>query len=343
MEIKVTMNGAAGKPGQAISLQEQLLRHERRVSKSASANSAASRNAESSREAIREIFAVIDSLIGLNEVKELIYEIHAFTEIQRRRREEHLATEPTVLHGIFRGNPGSGKTTLARLLARLYKEMGILSKGHLVEVERADLVGEFIGHTAKKTKEQVKKALSGLLFIDEAYALSRGGEKDFGREAIDTLVKAMEDYKNDFVLVLAGYNSEMEMFLRSNPGLYSRFPLHVDFPDYSRHELLEIAAHMYKGREYGVSGAGWQELEKYLLGQLMEQTYLPGNARTIRNIVEASLRTQAVRLMQRPDYLELTRQELQEISALDLNLAIKRLPALTRRASLRENSYLALV
>lgn len=294
-------------------------------------------------EAIKEIFATIDSLVGLDEVKGMIYEIHAFTEIQRRRREEALSAESTVLHAIFRGNPGSGKTTLARLLARLYKEMGILSKGHLVEVERADLVGEFIGHTAKKTKEQVKKAIGGLLFIDEAYSLCRGGEKDFGREAIDALVKAMEDHKNDFVLVLAGYNREMDMFLRSNPGLHSRFPLHIDFPDYSRRELIDIASHMYRGREYSVSESGWKEFDRYLLSQMTEKPSLPGNARTIRNIVEASLRTQAVRLMQMPDYPSISRESLQDISAADLNQAIKRLPAYKQQQTPRERANLALL
>ena len=140
---------------------------------------------------IDKIYDELNDLIGLKEVKSLIHEVQAFTKIQKLRSHNNLAAEPTVLHAIFRGNPGSGKTTVARILAKLYKEMGVLSKGHLVEVERADLVGEFIGHTAQKTKEQVKKALGGVLFIDEAYSLCRGGEKDFGREAIDVLVKTI--------------------------------------------------------------------------------------------------------------------------------------------------------
>ena len=329
MEIKIDMKQRINSPKpQTMLLQDKLISNSPAVSKPPSSSKLTTTKtvASSPPETIKDIFTAIDSLIGLDEVKGMIYEIHAFTEVQKRRQKEQLAAEPTVLHAIFRGNPGSGKTTLARYLARLYKEMGILSKGHLIEVERADLVGEFVGHTAQKTKEQVKKSLGGLLFIDEAYSLCRGGEKDFGREAIDVLVKAMEDHKNDFVLVLAGYNKEMDQFLRSNPGLYSRFPLHIDFPDYTQRQLLDIAAHMYGQREYQLSQATWRELERFLLLQMAEKATLSGNARTVRNIVEASLRTQAVRLTQRQDYSLVNRNELQEISPADLALAIKRLP-----------------
>lgn len=130
----------------------------------------------------------LDNLIGLNEVKKLAREIYAFIEIQKRREKEHLNTEPLVLHMIFKGNPGTGKTTVARIMGKVFREMGVLSRGHLIEVERADLVGEYIGHTAQKTREQLKKAYGGILFIDEAYSLARGGEKDFGKEAIDCMV-----------------------------------------------------------------------------------------------------------------------------------------------------------
>jgi Holliday junction resolvasome RuvABC ATP-dependent DNA helicase subunit len=169
--------------------------------------------AVSSKKEIDEILKELDSLIGLAEIKKLVREIHAFVEIQKRREKEQLATEPIVLHMIFKGNPGTGKTTVARIFGKVFREIGVLSSGHLIEVERADLVGEYIGHTAQKTRDQLKRAYGGILFIDEAYSLARGGTKDFGKESIDVLVKAMEDHKNDLILILAGYQNEMESFL----------------------------------------------------------------------------------------------------------------------------------
>ncbi len=138
---------------------------------------------------VEEILHELDNLVGLSEVKKIVREIYAFIEIQRRRKQEHLTAEPLVLHMIFKGNPGTGKTTVARIMSQFFCEIGVLTRGHLIEVERADLVGEYIGHTAQKTREQLKKAYGGILFIDEAYSLARGGEKDFGKESIDVLVK----------------------------------------------------------------------------------------------------------------------------------------------------------
>jgi len=161
-----------------------------------------------------------------------------------------LLSEPLVLHMIFKGNPGTGKTTVARILGKAFVSIGLLTKGHLIEVERADLVGEYIGQTAQKTRKMIDEALGGILFIDEAYSLARGGERDFGKEAIDTLVKAMEDNKDDMILILAGYKDEMEYFLRTNPGLKSRFPIHLEFADYKIGELMQIAAKMVEERQY---------------------------------------------------------------------------------------------
>ena len=170
-------------------------------------------------ELLIEIEDQLRHLIGMEEIKKMIHEIYAWIFINKKREELNLKAEKQVLHMLFKGNPETGKTTVARIIGQLFLKMGVLSKGHLIEAERADLVGEYIGHTAQKTRDLVKKANGGILFIDEAYSLGRGGEKDLGKEAIDTLVKHMEDKHGDFVLILAGYSSEMDYFLSLNPGL----------------------------------------------------------------------------------------------------------------------------
>lgn len=225
-----------------------------------------------------QVLEELNGLIGLSEVKNLVSEISAYVQIQRRRERVSLRTEQLVLHMVFKGNPGTGKTTIARIMGKLFCSMGVLSRGHLIEVERADLVGEYIGHTAHKTREQVKKAMGGILFIDEAYSLARGGEKDFGKESIDVLVKAMEDHKDNLVLILAGYKREMEWFLRSNPGLYSRFPVHITFPDYSVDELLQIGTLMLKKRQYRMLPEARTALCKILEEKKREGNYNEGNA-----------------------------------------------------------------
>jgi stage V sporulation protein K len=217
---------------------------------------------------------------------------------------------------IFKGNPGTGKTTVARMIGKIFKELGVLNKGHLVEVERADLVGEYIGHTAKKTREQLKKALGGVLFIDEAYSLARGGEKDFGREAIDCLVKGMEDHREEFILILAGYRDEMEFFIRSNPGLRSRFSVIMEFPDYSLEELMKIACLMFHQKQYRLTLEAKVKLEKILCKWIFSGYNRNGNARLARIIAETAIRRQAYRLMERG--MELHRDNLLQITAEDL-------------------------
>lgn len=261
----------------------------------------------------------LDDLIGLRSIKSFIKEIQAMTLIRAQRLEKNLAAEPLVLHMIFSGNPGSGKSTVARIMAVLFKEMGILQKGQLIECERADLVGEYIGHTAQKTREMVNKAAGGLLFIDEAYSLMRGGEKDFGKEAIDVLVKAMEDRKNEFILILAGYKGEMEEFLRTNPGLRSRFPLHLDFPDYSTRELLLIADVFLKRHDYIFHAEARAVLGKIIEKRKNEHCYA-GNARLVRNLIERCIRRQAVRLMKQNRISTLSREDLELILPQDLDV-----------------------
>lgn len=270
---------------------------------------------EERRRRLEDLLGELDALVGLTEVKELVREIAAYAEVRRHRLKEGLAAEPMSLHMLFFGNPGTGKTTVARLLGRLFRETGLLPKGHLVEVERADLVGEYVGHTAQKTRQQVKKALGGLLFVDEAYALARGGERDFGKEAIDTLVKAMEDAKDQFVLILAGYPEEMERFLDANPGLASRLPLHLRFPDYSTRDLLAIAEQMVTARQYTLASGAREALYGILL-RLHSQAGEParGNARTVRNLVERAVRLQARRLYRSGRF---TRSDLLALTAVD--------------------------
>jgi stage V sporulation protein K len=264
---------------------------------------------------VEQILHELDSLIGLTQVKKLVREIYAFIEIQKRREQERLITEPLVLHMIFKGNPGTGKTTVARILGKIFREMGVLSRGHLIEVERADLVGEYIGHTAQKTREQLKKAYGGILFIDEAYSLARGGEKDFGKESIDVVVKAMEDHKDELILILAGYKDEMDSFLKTNPGLHSRFPIHIEFPDYNQQELLQIAEQLCSKRQYKLDHEARKVLVKMLYQMQSQGSDNFGNARTVRNVIEKAIRRQAVRLITKAN---LTRQELISLEPCDL-------------------------
>lgn len=272
------------------------------------------------RKKIEDILKELDALIGLDSVKQLVLEIQAFVEIQKKRAKEKLITEPVVLHMVFSGNPGCGKTTVARIIGRLFKEIGVLEKGHLVEVERADLVGEYIGHTAHKTREQIKRALGGILFIDEAYSLARGGERDFGKEAIDTMVKNMEEYKDNLILILAGYKKEMDWFIEANPGLRSRFPTHIQFPDYTNQELFQIAELMLAKRQYKLSDDAKIELDKIIASKTTNSHIHSGNARMVRNLIEKAIRQQALRLV---DKGQVTRSELIEITAFDLQNVLK--------------------
>ena len=268
---------------------------------------------------LKEVKSKLDRLVGLEKIKDLVDELEAFVKVQRKRKEVNLIAKPLVMHMVFKGNPGTGKTTVARIFGELFKELGLLSKGHLKEVERADLVGEYIGHTAKNTREAINEALGGILFIDEAYSLARGGARDFGKESIDALVKGMEDNRDDLVVILAGYPREMEAFLQSNPGLNSRFPIKVEFEDYSLDKLVEIGRLMLEEREYKLSKAAQRKLRKILAEKRKEAGPEKGNARTVRNLIERAIRVQATRLIAQND---LNRQELMIIQPEDLDGAV---------------------
>ncbi|MDQ0270131.1 stage V sporulation protein K [Cytobacillus purgationiresistens] len=266
--------------------------------------------------ALKEIEEELSSLVGMEEMKKMIKEIYAWIYINKKREEAGLKVGKQALHMMFKGNPGTGKTTVARLIGKLFQKMNVLSKGHLIEAERADLVGEYIGHTAQKTRDLIKKALGGILFIDEAYSLGRGGEKDFGKEAIDTLVKHMEDKQHDFILILAGYSREMDYFLTLNPGLHSRFPLVIDFPDYSVDQLMDIGNRMLSEKEYTLSREATKKIKDHLLWvkTALNPTSF-SNGRYIRNVIEKSIRTQAMRLLMQEHY---DRHELMTIRSNDL-------------------------
>lgn len=255
------------------------------------------------------------AFIGMKEFKKTIKEIYATIVINEKRKEMGLTCTRQVLHMLFKGNPGTGKTTVARKLSKMYYEMNLLSKGHFIEAERADLVGEYIGQTAQKTRAIIQKSMGGILFVDEAYSLARGGEKDFGKEAIDTLVKHMEDNHNDFVLILAGYPYEMDRFLTLNPGLRSRFPFILDFQDYEVDQLTEIAKQMVSDREYELTKEAEWKLRTNLYKKKQETHRNFSNARYVRNVVEHSIRLHAVRLLNREtfavdDLIKLTGDDL---------------------------------
>lgn len=291
------------------------------------AGDAASDNITQYMEAFSDIFKELNSMIGLEEVKELVFQIYAILQIQQFRSQEGLQVGSQVYHMVFKGNPGTGKTTVARIMGKLFKSMGVLSKGHLIEVERADLIGEYIGHTALKTREMVKKSLGGILFVDEAYSLARGGEKDFGKESIDCLVKSMEDHKNDFVLILAGYPAEIEGFMQTNPGLPSRFPIQIDFPDYSVDQLIQIAKKMATEREYVIMPDAIHKIMNHL-AQEIHMNLNFSNARYVRNLLEKAIRFQAVRLLRKTkkpskhELMHLTRDDFilnDKVEALNIN------------------------
>ncbi|MBM7716642.1 stage V sporulation protein K [Siminovitchia sp. FSL H7-0308] len=267
---------------------------------------------------LNEIESEMDSLVGLNHIKKTMKEIYAWIYINKKREAAGLKAGPQVLHMMFKGNPGTGKTTVARLIGKLLHKMEVLPKGHLIEAERADLVGEYIGHTAQKTRDLIKKASGGILFIDEAYSLGRGGEKDFGKEAIDTLVKHMEDKQHTFILILAGYSKEMDYFLSLNPGLHSRFPLVFHFPDYSVNELMEIARRMLREKQYEFTHEAEAKLKDHLIYAKGVNRSTFSNGRYVRNIIEGAVRAQAMRLLSES---RLNRNNLMTLHSRDLVFA----------------------
>lgn len=266
---------------------------------------------------VTEVLDELDSeLVGLKPVKARIRDIAALLLVERARKQLGLASGSPSLHMSFTGNPGTGKTTVAMRMAQILHRLGYVRKGHLVAVTRDDLVGQYIGHTAPKTKEVLKKAMGGVLFIDEAYYLYRPeNERDYGQEAIEILLQVMENQRDDLVVIVAGYKDRMDKFFRSNPGLSSRIAHHLDFPDYLPEELEEIAQRMLRSMDYRLSESGRAALHEYIPLRMAQPHF--ANARSIRNALDRARLRQANRLFAQKG-VKLDRDALMTIEGDDL-------------------------
>jgi probable Rubsico expression protein CbbX len=266
---------------------------------------------------VAEILETLDKeLVGLKPVKQRIRETAALLLVERLRKNLGLAHETPTLHMSFTGNPGTGKTTVALRMAGLLHRLGYVRKGHLVSVTRDDLVGQYIGHTAPKTKEVLKKAMGGVLFIDEAYYLYRpDNERDYGQEAIEILLQVMENQRDDLVVILAGYADRMERFYGSNPGFRSRIAHHIDFPDYADEELLIIADMMLEQQNYRLDGEAQAAMADYVARRRAQPHF--ANARSIRNALDRARLRHANRLLEQADQ-EIDVDALSTITAADI-------------------------
>lgn len=245
-----------------------------------------------------ELIAELNSLTGLTAVKEDVNALINLLKVQKMREQMGMKQTSVNKHLVFMGNPGTGKTTVARLLAKIYKAIGAISKGHLVEVDRSGLVCGYIGQTATKTAEVIESALGGVLFIDEAYTLTNGkGQGDFGQEAVDTLLKGMEDHRDDLVVIVAGYTELMEEFLDSNPGLRSRFNKFINFEDYTAEEEVEILINNCKKQEYMLSRDALEEARRFFTDRVADKPEGYANARDVRNYLEKAISNQATRIV----------------------------------------------
>ncbi|HJQ33686.1 MAG TPA: AAA family ATPase [Pyrinomonadaceae bacterium] len=264
---------------------------------------------------LEELLAELDALVGLERVKADVRQLINFLKVQKLREEQGLKSLPASRHLVFYGNPGTGKTTVARLVSQIYRTLGVLRRGHLVETDRAGLVAGYVGQTAMKVRDVTKKALGGVLFIDEAYTLASGGANDFGQEAIETLLKMMEDHRDDLVVIVAGYTGKMRDFLDSNPGLRSRFNRHVHFDDYGVEQLVHIFNSFCKKADFKLAEGTEAQLTSVfnVLTAARDETF--GNARAARNLFEATLSKQANRLVSLP---RVDREILSTIESADI-------------------------
>ena len=260
----------------------------------------------------------LDELIGLGSVKQEVRSLANFVKLQKQREAQGLKTAKVSYHLVFYGSPGTGKTTVARIVGRIYKDLGVLKKGHTVDTDRAGLCGEYVGKTGPKTDTVISKALDGVLFIDEAYSLvpEGGAGNDYGQEAISTILKRMEDYRDRLVVIVAGYKDEMQRFIDSNPGLQSRFNRYIDFPDYSGTELVDIFKMYMKKNQYTLAPDAEEYLKEQFEYVVAHKDRNFGNARFARNVFEKSIQQQANRLagqtnLDKSRLTELTVEDLQ--------------------------------
>ena len=305
-EFKGTLypSGAPSKDSRAAS--NERTRREDDGAKSHDPNAeAAEGEAESEEELppprpLEELLAELNALVGLERVKADVRQLINFLKVQKLREEQGLKSLPASRHLVFYGNPGTGKTTVARLVSQIYRTLGVLRRGHLVETDRAGLVAGYVGQTAMKVRDVTRRALGGVLFIDEAYALTSGGANDFGQEAVETLLKMMEDHRDDLVVIVAGYTGKMQDFLDSNPGLRSRFNKHMRFDDYGVEQLTHIFKSFCAKADFKLDEGAEKELASVfgVLTASRDETF--GNARAARNLFEATLSKQANRLVALP-------------------------------------------
>ena len=250
---------------------------------------------EESSESLEDLQKQLDSMIGLGGVKSQVHSLINELKIDAIRKSKGFKVSNTSKHLVFKGNPGTGKTTIARLLSKIYKELGVLEKGQLVEVDRSEIVAGYVGQTALKTKEKIDEAMGGILFIDEAYTLAKG-ENDFGQEAIDTLLKAMEDHRDEFIVIVAGYDEPMESFLQSNPGLKSRFNEYIHFDDYSEEELFLIFGLLCEQNDFRMDLEAQDTLKSYLNELCNHKPDNFANGREMRNLFDKSKKAHSNRL-----------------------------------------------